>query len=119
MVFEPTAKATLFAEKFAAKYTLMPAEQNLYSDISENTQVQLKEPLPTEEVAAKIIRGLQEDSATGPDMLPTRMLRECAEVLAGPFRIFAFLILEQGYRPPPCMTHWIFLLFKKGAVFKP
>ena len=118
-VFEPTAKANLFAEKFAAKYSLITEEQNVYSYISQNTPVQLKEPVPTEEVAAKILRGLQEDSATGPDMLPTRMLRECADVLAGPFRILALLILEQGSWPQAWMKHWIVPLFKKGAVFKP
>ena len=77
-VFEPTAKANLFAEKFAAKYSLITEEQNVYSYISQNTPVQLKEPVPTEEVAAKVLRRLQEDSATGPDMLQTRMLLECA-----------------------------------------
>ena len=66
-----------------------------YSDIIQNMHAQLQELLPNEEFAVNIIRALEKHSATGPDMLPTRMLRECAEVLAGPFRILAFLILEQ------------------------
>lgn len=78
--------------------------------------MQLKEPVPTEEVAARILRGLQEDSATGPDMLPTRMLRECAD---GPFKILALLILEQGSWPQAWMNHGIIPPFKKSAVFKP
>ena len=74
---------------------------------------ELQEPLPNEEVAVNILRGLQKDSATGPNMLPTIMLRECAEVLAGPFRILAFLVLEQGSLPRAWITHWIVLCLKR------
>ena len=118
-IFEPEAKAKLFAEKFAAKYTLIPEEHNRYSDIIKNAHVQLSEPVPPEDKAAKILRGMKEDSATGPDMLPTKILRECADVLAKPFRMMALLILHQGVWPQAWMIHWIVPLFKKGAVYQP
>ena len=76
------------------------------------------EPMPDEQAAAKILRGLQEDSATGPDLLPTKMLRECADALAKPFRMLALLILQQGVWPEAWMMHWIVPLFKKGASFQ-
>ena len=50
---------------------------------------------------------MKEDSATGPDMLPTKILRECADVLAKPFRMMALLILHQGVWPKAWMKHWI------------
>ena len=62
---------------------------------------------------------MKEDSATGPDMLPTKILRECADVLAKPFRMMALLILHQGVWPQAWMIHWIVPLFKKGAVYQP
>ena len=55
---------------------LIPAAQNRYTDILQNEHVQLKEPVPPEEAVTKILQGLNVDSATGPDMLPTKMLRE-------------------------------------------
>ena len=88
-VFDPKKKAKLFAEKITAKYTLIHREQNQYSEIIKNAHVQMIVPMPHEQAAAKILRGLQEDSATFPDLLPTKMLRECADVLVKPFRMLA------------------------------
>ena len=70
--------------------------------------------MPPEEAVAKIVQGLKEDSATGPDMLPTKMLRECADALAKPIRILALLILQQEILPKAWMTHWNVQLCKKG-----
>ena len=118
-IIEPKAKAKLFAEKFSSKYTLIAREQNQYSEIVNTEHVQTIEPVPHEQQAAKVLRGLKEDSATGPDLLPTKILRECADVLAKPFRTLALLILQQGVWPEAWMMHWIVPLFKKGAVFLP
>ena len=62
---------------------------------------------------------LEEDSATGPDLLPTNMPRECADVLAKPFRMLALLILEHGVGPEAWMMHWIDPLFKECYSFQP
>ena len=45
------------------KYTLIHWEQNHYSEIIKNAHVQMIEPMPDEQAAAKILRGLQDDSA--------------------------------------------------------
>ena len=59
-----------------------------------NTEhVQTIEPVPHEQQAAKVLQDLKEYSATGPDLLLTKILRECADVLAKPFRTLALLIL--------------------------
>ena len=51
--------------------------------------MQLSESVPHEDKTAKILREMKEDRATGPDMLPTKIIRECADVLAKPFKIMA------------------------------
>ena len=76
-------------------------------------------PLPAEEDAAKTLGALKIDSATGPDLLPVRILKECAVQLAKPFRLLATLILQYKTWQRPWMEHWIVPLYKKGASFVP
>ena len=45
------------------------------------------------------------DSATGPDMLPARILKECCLQLAGPLRMLAQSILHFGAWPRSWMVH--------------
>ena len=75
--------------------------------------------MPAEEDAAKTLGALKIDSATGPDLLPVRILKECAVQLAKPFRLLATLILQYKTWPRPWMEHWIVPLYKKGASFVP
>ena len=58
-VFDSKEKANLLSKTFTAKYTLIPAAQNRYTDIIQNEHVQLKEPVPPEEAVAKIFQGLK------------------------------------------------------------
>ena len=59
--------------------------------------------MPPDEAATKILQGLKVDSATGPDMLPTKMLRKCADVLVKPIRMLALHILQQSAWPQASM----------------
>ena len=67
--------------------------------------MQLSEPVPPEKQGTKIFQGMREDSTTGPDVLPKKILRECANVLAKTFRMIALLILHQGLWPRAWMIH--------------
>ena len=49
LIFEPNAKAKLFADNFTAKYTLILREQNHYSENIKNAHVQMIEPMPHEQ----------------------------------------------------------------------
>ncbi len=118
-ISEPQQKANIFSKKFSAKYQLFPREDNRYSEIRTSERRQQCEAMPSEEFAAKTLRSLKEDSATGPDLLPTKILRECAEQICTPFKILAVLILQHGAWPAGWMMHWIVPLFKKRAVFLP
>ena len=118
-IFEPMKKATVFSKTFSDKYSLAPKEENEYSVISVSEDQLTCGPLPAEEDAAKTLGALKIDSATGPDLLPVRILKECAVQLAKPFRLLATLILQYKTWPRPWMEHWIVPLYKKGASFVP
>ena len=62
----------------------------------------------------KILKALDQDKATGPDGLPGRILKECAEELALPVTILAKRMLVLGSWPECWRYHWISPLFTKG-----
>ena len=117
--FDATGKAELFANTFQSKYKLIPSEENEYTTLQDVELRQLHQNLPPEKGAAAILKALKADSATGPDMLPARILKECCLQLAGTLRMLAQSILHFGAWPRSWMVHWIVPLFKKGAVFTP
>ena len=55
-VFDSKEKPNSFSKTFTAKYTLIPAAQNRYTDIIQNKHVQLKEPVPPEDAVAKMLQ---------------------------------------------------------------
>ena len=55
--------------------------------------------------AENILGALREDSGTGPDRLPSRILRVCAKELAEPVRLLATLILATGVWPDMWLEH--------------
>lgn len=63
------------------------------------------------------MEALDEQSGTGPDLLPARILKHCAAQLAYPILQLAMLILDSGEWPECWKDHWIVPLFKRGAVY--
>ena len=57
--------------------------------------------------------------ATGPDLLPARILKTCADELAVPLTILIRKILHEGCWPNYWKNHWIMPVFKKGSVSDP
>ena len=53
------------------------------------------------------MKTLDEDSALGPDMLPTRILKQCAHVLAPVIHKLILAILAIRKWPALWMVHWI------------
>ena len=62
---------------------------------------------------------LREESATGPDELPTRILKRCGAALARPIHMLIMLMLQHGIWPGAWKVHWIVPLYKRKAVFDP
>ena len=117
-VFDAEEKANLFAKTFTAKNSLPPAESNEYSKLEVESKDKQKRVLgvSVEAVEAELV-GLNEESATGPDLLPTRVLKECGKVLARPVWMLITLLLQAGIWPSVWMHHWIVPLYKRKEVF--
>lgn len=81
---EPAGKANLLAKSFGDKFSLPAAETNAYSQVDDVSLNWSDLPVLSVEAAEKTLRALSGDSATGPDVLPTRILKRCAQVLALP-----------------------------------
>ena len=96
------------------------AEDNEYSLLTNtSSEVVCLTPEISQEDAAAVLEELDKDSSTGPDLLPSRILKECAMELAFPVALLANAILQCGCWPSCWLIHWIVPLFKKGAVFDP
>jgi hypothetical protein len=70
-------------------------------------------------VATKILQQLDEKVATGPDKLPAKIWKRCAQALAVPVVLVARLCLSTGKWPDEWRFHWVVPLFKKGAKHDP
>ena len=70
-------------------------------------------------VVERLLRQLKEDTATGPDLLPSKVLKKCAETLALPISLIARLCIENCYWPKSWKYHWLHPIFKKKAVTNP
>ena len=73
--------------------------------------------LPTVEATEKALASLDEDSALGPDLVPTRILKRCAQVLASVLHLLVLAVLKFGEWSTLWMEHWVVLLFKWKSVF--
>ena len=119
-VLDCQAKAKLFAESFSSKFVLVEEEQNAYSELDDEFFKQRGSlPTITEEKAKDTLAKLREDSGTGPDLLPARILKQCAAVLAKPVQMLTLCILSAGVWPELWLQHWITPLFKLKNVFLP
>ena len=111
-------KADLLERTFSAKCALPPLVVNEYSAL----------PLPNvargwlrvriRQVEAKL-KTIKEDSATGPDLLAAKVLRQCASGLALPLVLLTRLILKERRWPQLWTYHWICAIHKKKSVYVP
>ena len=73
---------------------------------------------PLIEGTLKVLMALNPASGTGPDELPARILKECAEELALPITILVMRILAHMKWPDEWRKHSLVPLHKRNAVFK-
>ena len=98
------SKADLLAATFKAKCCLPPhpTEKSMYDDICEVDvawpQKDLKQML-TVDRAEHFLKSIDECSATGPDLIPARVLKKCCAALAKPLLQLALMILQWGHWP--------------------
>ena len=61
--------------------------------------------MPTVEATENALYSLDEDSALGPDLVPTRILKHCSHVLAPMLHRLSVAILTFGEWPTVLMIH--------------
>ena len=62
---------------------------------------------------------INDDKATGPDLLATKVLKRCAKSLALPTAKLARAMLLVGKWPENWRVHWVVPLYKKKSVYDP
>ena len=116
----PQSKADLLAETFASKSKLEPKTCEFYLDDEAMIEVQTWDPeaISVDHVDAAL-RCLQEQSATGPDLIATRVLKRCSAALARPIHRLLQRILEEGEWPRVWSMHWMVPIYKRKAAGNP
>ena len=119
-VLDAKDKADLYVETFSKKCYLNAAEDNDYSELQRNhDQTQTRINQLEEKDAEKVLATLHEDSGTGPDSLPARILKNCSGALAKPVLLLTLCILQTGVWPDVWLQHWVAPLYKKKSVYQP
>ena len=109
-------KATELAAVFRAKSVLPEGEVNEHSPLQDPSVEQMPGfcRLRTRTVK-KILKALDESSGTGPDLLPARVLKRCADALALPITLLSRKLLREGRWPKCWRNHWVHSIHKRGA----
>ncbi len=95
----------------------MPSnETNTYSSLTAADTTSCMVP-PSEDQVVDVLNHLRESSATGPDLLPARVLKQCADQLKAPICRLAMRILHSAHWPEDWLVHWIVPIYKKAAVY--
>lgn len=113
------AKANLLLKTFTAKFHVPSLVLNRFSELISRQPLDIPVLEITEDLAYKHLSSLRVDSATGPDLLPAKILKIAAEELALPVAMVAQYILDTGNWPECWQLHWIIALHKKLSVFQP
>ena len=119
-ILEAKGKSDLLAVSLQSKCVLIEAVTNQYTDVESKTHRAMKEPaVVTEKMAEKELCALDVNSATGPDKVPARILKECAQVLAKPVSELANIIMREERWPASWIEHWIVPFYKTGSFYLP
>ena len=113
---EHVEKANRLAKAFRSKASLPLAEHNEFSCTAARPQNYEIDFVPLRlRNAVRLLRNLADDSATGPDGFPARILRECAPHLRMPLVLLGRLMLKSQKWLQPWRVHWVVPLHKRGV----
>ena len=88
--FSPSVKADLFVTCMSGKFVLPVIDENEYSTKFNGSSEIMSGFLPLRERwTRRNLQGLKEDSGTGPDLISTKVLKNCAAFLAYPITMIA------------------------------
>ena len=114
---DPEERANELAVTFRSKAQLPPPITNAYSPLPVHPSSAQQTGFLRIRVRSvyKILRDLDEHSGTGPDLLPARILKKCALVLALPVALLARKLLDDSRWPLCWRMHWIHGLYKRKS----
>ena len=112
-ILEDAEKASLLGRTFESKSKLPEKKGEWIPSKGGNKQSSFM--LLRVSATRKILQDINADKSTGPDSLPGRILKECAEELAAPITLLAKRLLVLGEWPDCWRRHWISPLYKKEA----
>ena len=126
-VHDATTKANLFASTFSSKFTL-PSVPTHNPDENHDDNDENRHALTTgtsnfillrTRHTRRLLNSLDTCKATGPDLLPATLLKNCSDTLALPLTLLARSILARGTWPSPWKEHWLTPLHKKKSTSDP
>jgi len=111
-------KAETFCQTFADKCHLENAnDQAPY--VAPTTTKSISSVIFKHKDVKKILKHLKPDKATGPDLIPTRVLKECSAELASPLSHLFELCLTNGVFPNQWKTASVVPIHKRGSKADP
>ena len=106
-VLDAQGKANLFAVTFAEKCKLPRLCYNSHTVCTQCHELQTSVVCPSVEQCMAVLTVFRDDSSTGPDLLPARILKRCAEQLAKPLQSLLQRMLETKSWPESWREHWV------------
>ena len=89
----------MFEDTFANKNIMIEMKANKYSEITILREAPTQEALPSIDTSQKVLMQVDEDSALKPNLLPTRILKNCAATIAALLHALMLLVLHYGKWP--------------------
>ena len=80
---------------------------------------QTEQSVPPTEFFLQKLDAMKVDSATGPDMVAARVLKQCSAELAPALRTLVCKIVDEGRWPSQWRHHWIVPLHKRRSMADP
>ena len=114
---EPIAKANLLNEQFTSVFTQETTSD--FPDLGESPHPTVPEFQVNSEGVRKLLAKLKPHSASGPDGLPARLLKETADELAPAVTLLFNATLHQGRIPREWKSAYVTPIFKKGDKHRP
>ena len=112
----PAERANELATVFRSKSHLPESVENEYTEVAPDTSAKMfRIPRLSVTTTYAMLRGIDETSGTGPDLLPARVLKACAAELALPVTLLTRKLLRERCWPACWRLHWVHAIHKKGS----
>ena len=113
LIQDPLGKANLLNRQFSSVFS--NPDPKITPTLSEHTKLPPMQKIKVVRAGVlKLLKNVKENKATGPDGIPGKILKTCAEELAEVYRVLFQASLDQGVVPEDWKDASIVPLFKKG-----